>query len=137
MVSRISLRTLFLALTAIGVVVAGGPIIEGPPPSGYYISATAVDSPGNGTVHDYGSLPSRVQDLVKRAVESDERPFTSSVPATLVGDYVRYHGNLYEIWASGRNGSMESSYIDPLVYGVILTLVGWVDLVADLTVLDR
>lgn len=135
--SIISLRIFFVALTAIGVVVAGGPIVRGPPPSGYYISATAVDSPGNGTVYEYDSLSSRVQDLVKRAVESDERPFTSSVPATLVGDYVRYHGSLYEIWASGRNSRMESSYIDPLVSGLILTLVGWVGLVADATVFDR
>jgi hypothetical protein len=118
-------------------VVAGGPIVRGPPPSGYYISATSVDSPGNATVHDYGSLSSREQDLVERAVESDERPFTSSVPATLVGDYVRYHGNLYEIWATGRDSRTDSSYIDPLVSGVILALVGCLGLVADATVFVR
>lgn len=137
MVSRISLRIFFLALTAIGIVVAGGPIIRGPPPSGYSISATAVDSPANGTVYEYDSLSSRVRGLIRRAIESDERLFTSSVPATLVGEYVRYHGNLYEIWASGQGGPNEPSYIEPLTWGVLLTFVGWFGLMADAVTLDR
>ena len=135
--SGIPLRSIFLALLATGVVVAGGTMLLGPPESGYYISATAVDDPGDGTVYDIEDLEVDEREIVRQAIESEDRPFTSSPPSDAVGKNVRHEGTVYEIMATGQFGPSEPIYVVPLLGGSLLAICGAVGLTVSIAIERR